>query len=397
MERAGGRESRLCARSHQSDDFASSRERRPENRRRAKQLHPRSVSAENCTGENQEEDLEERGNLSPGYSKITETSSNITNWTSNLRLRGRRGALLMLCAAVLMSATPALATAQSHRHRTSRSKRRAHSGAGRQLYKAALLEDADSGRILMATNADMQWRPASMAKMMLLLVAQEQINAGRFSGDDMVRVSERSAHTGGSRLGLKEGDVYPLRELMKAALVKSANDAAVAVAEKIGGSVEAMVRMMNARAQELGMIHTEYHTVDGLPPRPTHDVDRTDAHDLATVGRAIIRETNLLMWSGQETMDFAGGVAQLHNTNHLVGHFEGCDGLKTGFTYEAGFNVTTTAKRGNLRLIAVLLGAPSHNQRFAQAGKLMEWGFENFRTVQVLQKGQVLPVRVAVP
>ncbi len=304
--------------------------------------------------------------------------------------------MLMLAAAILFAAMHAHASTKSHRHRTSHTKKSSRSRGGVVLYKAALLEDADSGRVLVAQNADMLWPPASMAKMMLLLVAQEQINAGRFSGDDVVRVSERSAHTGGSRLGLKEGDVYPLRELMKAALVKSANDAAVAVAEKIGGSVEAMVRMMNARAQELGMIHTEYHTVDGLPPRPTHDVDRTDAHDLATVGRAIIRETNLLMWSGQETMDFAGGVAQLHNTNHLVGHFEGCDGLKTGFTYEAGFNVTTTAKRGNLRLIAVILGAPSNNQRFAQAGKLMEWGFENYTSVAVLKSGEPLPVHVQV-
>jgi serine-type D-Ala-D-Ala carboxypeptidase (penicillin-binding protein 5/6) len=358
------------------------------------------VSAENCTGEQQEEELEERRNLSPGFSKITDKSSTITakfSTISYLNSRGRLYAILILCAAVLMAATPARATAQSHRHhRNSHSKKRARSGVGAQLYKAALLEDADSGRILMATNADMQWPPASMAKMMLLLVAQEQINAGRFRADEPVRVSERAAHTGGSRLGLKEGDVYPLRELMKAALVKSANDAAVAVGEKIGGSVEAMVRMMNQRAQELGMIHTEYHTVDGLPPRPTHDVDRTNAQDLATVGRAIIRETNLLMWSGQETMDFDGGVAQLHNTNHLVGHFEGCDGLKTGFTYEAGFNVTTTAKRGDMRLIAVILGAPSNNQRFAQAGKLMEWGFENFTAVSLLKSGEPLPVHVQV-
>ena len=246
------------------------------------------------------------------------------------------------------------------------------------LYKGALLEDADSGRVLMAYNADMEWPPASMAKMMNLLVAQEQINEGRFSGNDLVRISERAAHTGGSRVGLREGDVYPLRELMKAALVKSANDAAVAVAEKIGGSVEAMVRMMNERAQELGMTHTEYQTVDGLPPRPTHDADRTTAYDLAIVGRAIIRETNLLMWSGQEHMDFDNGVAILNNTNHLIGHFEGCDGLKTGFTFQAGFNVTTTAKRDDMRLIAVILGAPSNAQRFAQAAKLMEWGFDRF-------------------
>jgi D-alanyl-D-alanine carboxypeptidase (penicillin-binding protein 5/6) len=343
-------------------------------------------------GKQEEEELEERGNLSLSQGRKTLTNSTIAKFGWPTRL----GAMLLLSAAVLFAAIPAHASTKSHRHRTSHTRKSSRSMGGVPLYKAALLEDADSGRVLVAQNADMQWPPASMAKMMLLLVAQEQINAGRFSGDDMVRVSERSAHTGGSRLGLKEGDVYPLRELMKAALVKSANDAAVAVGEKIGGSVEAMVRMMNARAQELGMIHTEYHTVDGLPPRPTHDVDRTNAQDLATVARAIIRETNLLMWSGQETMDFDGGVARLNNTNHLIGHFEGCDGLKTGFTYEAGFNVTTTAKRGNLRLIAVILGAPSNQQRFAQAGKLMEWGFENYTSVAVLKSGEPLPVHVQV-
>jgi D-alanyl-D-alanine carboxypeptidase (penicillin-binding protein 5/6) len=301
----------------------------------------------------------------------------------------------MLSAAVVFAASPAGATAQSRRHRAVHSKRTARATPGPR-YKGALLEDADSGRVLMAYNADMEWPPASMAKMMLLLVAQEQINAGRFKSDDLVRISERSAHTGGSRVGLKQGDVYPLRELMKAALVKSANDAAVAIAEKIGGSVEAAVRMMNERASELGMTHTEYRTVDGLPPRPTHDADRTNAYDLAIVGRAIIRETNLLMWSSQATMDFDNGVCMLRNTNHLIGHFEGCDGLKTGFTFQAGFNVTSTAKRGNMRLIAVILGAPSNQQRFAQAAKLMEWGFDRFTAVSLLKSNQPLPVQVQV-
>ena len=304
----------------------------------------------------------------------------------------------MLSVAVLLAAAPADATAQWRRvHKSTHSKHAARAAtSGGANYKGALLEDADSGRVLMAYNADMEWPPASMAKMMNLLIAQEQINAGHFSGNDPVRISERAAHTGGSRVGLKEGDVYPLRELMKAALVKSANDAAVAVAEKIGGSVEAMVRMMNQRAHQLGMNHTEYQTVDGLPPRPTHDADRTTAYDLAIVGRAIIRETNLLMWSGQEHMDFDNGVCILNNTNHLIGHFEGCDGLKTGFTYQAGFNVTTTAKRGDMRLIAVILGAPSNAQRFAQAAKLMEWGFDRFTSVALLKSGQPLPVHVQV-
>ncbi len=314
---------------------------------------------------------------------------------ANLKSAALFGSAVMLSAAVVFAASPAGATAQSRRHKAVHSKRAA-SATGAPLYKGALLEDADSGRVLMAYNADMEWPPASMAKMMLLLIAQEQINAGRFKPDELVRISERSAHTGGSRVGLKEGDVYPLRELMKAALVKSANDAAVAVAEKVAGSVEAMVRMMNERARELGMTQTEYQTVDGLPPRPTHDADRTNAYDLAMVGRAIIRETNLLTWSGQETMDFDNGVCMLHNTNHLIGHFEGCDGLKTGFTFQAGFNVTSTAKRGNMRLIAVILGAPSNQQRFAQAAKLMEWGFDQFIAVSLLKSGQPLPVQVQV-
>ncbi|HUA32824.1 MAG TPA: D-alanyl-D-alanine carboxypeptidase family protein [Candidatus Binataceae bacterium] len=293
--------------------------------------------------------------------------------------------------------SPAMATATSHRHHAMHHSNGTAAGASHTaipLYKGALLEDADSGRVLYAYNADMQWPPASMAKMMLLLVASEQVNAGRVHMSDPVRISERSAHTGGSRLGLKEGDVYPLGELMKAALVKSANDAAVAVAEKIGGSVEVTVRMMNARARSLGMTHTEYQTVDGLPPRPTHDVDRTDAYDLATVARAIIRETNLLQWSSQEHVEFDNGVCILNNTNHLIGHFEGCDGLKTGFTFMAGFNVTTTAKRGDMRLVAVILGAPSNQQRFAQAGKLMQWGFDRYTAVALLRSGEPLPVVV---
>ncbi len=288
------------------------------------------------------------------------------------------------------------ADAAISRHHSHAVKKRSHHSTA-PLYKGAILEDADSGKILYSLNPDMEWPPASMAKMMLLLVAEDQIKAGRVSLDDPVRISERSAHTMGSRLGLVEGQVYPLRELMKAALIKSANDAAVAVAEKVGGSVESTVRMMNARAKSLGMTHTEYHTVDGLPPRPAHDVDRTTARDLATLARALIHQTTLLQWSELQEAPFDGGVAMLHNTNHLIGHYEGCDGLKTGFTYEAGFNLTATAKRGNLRLIAVVLGAPSNAQRFAQAARLMNWGFDNFTAVALVKSGERLPVEVQLP
>jgi serine-type D-Ala-D-Ala carboxypeptidase (penicillin-binding protein 5/6) len=295
---------------------------------------------------------------------------------------------------LIVRAAPAAASTVRRRHHSAHHRSRHVRRAPLVPYKGALLEDAESGKVLYADNPDMEWPPASMAKMMLLLVAEDELRAGRVHLDDPVRISERSAHTMGSRVGLVEGKVYPLRELMKAALIKSANDAAVAIAEKIGGSVEATVRMMNARARALGMTHTEYHTVDGLPPRPAHDVDHTSARDLATVARQLIYHTDLLKWSSLEQAPFDGGVCMLHNTNHLVGHFEGCDGLKTGFTFQAGFNLTATARRGDLRLVAVVLGAPSNPQRFAQAAKLLQWGFAHYTAVSLLKSGQALPIQV---
>jgi serine-type D-Ala-D-Ala carboxypeptidase (penicillin-binding protein 5/6) len=300
---------------------------------------------------------------------------------------------LVLAAIVAWGpANPVMAAARVRRHHY---RHHAYHTSG-PMYHAVLLEDADSGSVLYAQNADLQWPPASMAKMMLLLVAADQIRAGRMSVDDPVRISERAAATRGSHLGMREGEVYPLGELMKAALIKSANDAAVAVAEKVGGSVEATVRMMNEKAHELGMNDTYYGTVNGLPPRPDHDVDHTTALDLATLARAIIHSTDLLEWSRLENAPFDGGDRMLHNTNHLIGHFDGCDGLKTGFTVQAGFNLTATAKRGDMRLVSVVLGAPSNPERFIQTARILNWGFDNFTKVQVLRRGEPLPVHVQV-
>jgi serine-type D-Ala-D-Ala carboxypeptidase (penicillin-binding protein 5/6) len=303
----------------------------------------------------------------------------------------RLSGMLALAAVLALGAASPASAARSRRHH----RHHAYHGSG-PLYHAELLEDADSGTVLFAQNAELHWPPASMAKMMLLLVAEDQIRDGRMKLDDPVQISERAANTGGSRLGMREGDVYPLGELMKAALIKSANDAAVAVAEKIAGSVEACVRLMNEKAHELAMNDTYYGTVNGLPPRPDHDVDHTTASDLATLARAIIHNTDLLEWSRLQTAPFDGGVRMLRNTNHLVGHFDGCDGLKTGFTVQAGFNLTATAVRGDMRLVSVVLGAPSNPQRFALTARLLRWGFDNFTKVHVLRRGEPLPVHVQV-
>ena len=311
--------------------------------------------------------------------------------------------LLSGSAAAAAADPPSKSGASAHSSKSSRGKRTHRSlrkrPAARKsvpLYRAVLLQEANSGKVLMEENAELEWPPASMAKMMLLLVADEQVETGRFSLDDPVRVSERSAATGGSGIGLTAGDIYPLGELMKAALIRSANDAAVAVAEKIAGSVEAMVWMMNQRARALGLSKTEYGTVDGLPPRPAQDVDRTNAYDLAALGRTLIKRARLMSWASQPIAQFGDGDVMLKNTNHLVGEFPGCDGLKTGFTSQAGFNLTATAKRGDMRLVAVVLGAPSNKQRFAQAARVMEWGFDHFEPVQVMRAGEPLPVNFRV-
>ena len=304
-------------------------------------------------------------------------------------------AAILLSADILLTAAPARASYKTHhKHAVSHHHRQARTPT--VVYHALLLEDADTGRIIYDVNGGLEWPPASMAKMMLLMVAEDQIKAGRFHLSSPVTITANAAFTGGSHLGLHPGEVIPLGELMKAALIRSANDAAVAVAEGICGSTARCVAMMNARAQTLGMTHTVYGTVEGLPPTPLHDADVTNAYDLATLARALIHHTDLLQWSSMATAPFDDGAAMLHNTNRLIGHFEGADGLKTGFTLKAGFNLTATARRGDMRLIAVVLGAPSNTQRFVQAAKLLDWGFDNFEKVEVVKQGQLLPMHVRV-
>jgi D-alanyl-D-alanine carboxypeptidase (penicillin-binding protein 5/6) len=299
----------------------------------------------------------------------------------------------LVLALVLIATTADASYGRHHRHHRHRHH---HAHVHVIPYHAELLEDADSGRVLYAYNADLEWPPASMAKMMLMLVAEDELKAGHVHLDDPVRISWLAAHTEGSRLGLRQGQVFPLRELMKAALIRSANDAAVAVAQAVCGSVPACVLKMNERAQELGMTGTHYGTVDGLPPTPGHDVDYTTALDLATLARTIIHQTDLLQWTGLAETPFDGGLYMLRNTNYLVGRLDGCDGLKTGFTMKAGFNLTATAMRGDMRLISVVLGAPSNPARFGYSAKLLDWGFDHFERVAVLKRGEPLPVHVQV-
>lgn len=236
-----------------------------------------------------------------------------------------------------------------------------------------------------------------MVKMMTALIALEALRAGEIRLDQPVRVSEAASHTGGSRVFLTSGEVLPFDELLTAMLIASANDASVAVAETVAGSTEEMVARMNRRARELGMTDTIYHSVNGLPPRKRRGLpDMTSASDLAILARKLLEFPEVLHYSAQSEAPFRNGTVRLHNTNHLVGRMPDVDGLKTGYYRRAGFNLTATAARDGMRLVAIVLGCPTLRSRFMLAGDLLEWGFANFSKLEIVRAGEPLSVEVAV-
>ena len=255
-------------------------------------------------------------------------------------------------------------------------------------YRAALLMDRDSGEVLFAKNEHLRWPPASMAKMMTLLIAMEQVRAGSLSLDDTVTASAWASKIGGSQVYLREGERFPLRELLQAVVIASANDAAVAVAERIAGSTAAFVDLMNQRARELGLADSEFHSPHGLPPSAGQAPDLMSAMDLATLGRRLAGFPEIMEWAATSDAPFRDGQLAMRNTNHLVRTYPGADGLKTGYYAAAGFEVTATATRDGLRLIAVVLGTPTKRGCFDEAARLLSSGFAGYRTVQAAKAGQ---------
>ncbi len=245
-------------------------------------------------------------------------------------------------------------------------------------YESMILADAESGRVILAEEIDKQWPAASLTKMMVGLLALENIAEERFSLRTPVVMSERATRARGRTIGLREGEEFPLGELLQAMLVTSANDASVAVAERIRGSVEACVEAMNRRARKLGMTQTAFQTVNGMPLSDGSAGDFSSARDLVTLAREILRHDLVLEWTSHDKVPFRDGSQMLPNTNRLVGKVDGVNGLKTGFTSRARFNLVATAQRGSLNLIAVVLGGRSSRIRFQSAEQFLEWGFSNY-------------------
>ena len=257
----------------------------------------------------------------------------------------------------------------------------APANSGLQLEcRAAILMEPETGRVLYEKAPDERMPIASITKLMTLLLTFEAIRSGKLTLDTPVPVSEHAYHMGGSQIWLEPGEQFTLDEMLKAICVSSANDAAVAVAELVGGSETAFVQQMNARAAELGMEHTTFRNACGLDT----EGHLSTARDVAIMSRTILNTCpEVLHYTGIWTDTLRGGQTQLVNTNKLLRRYNGITGLKTGTTGGAGVCITASATRDGLNLIAVVLGAPSSKERFEAATTLLDYGFAAYRAAPV--------------
>ncbi len=260
-----------------------------------------------------------------------------------------------------------------------------------------LLVETSSGRVLFEKNADELHPPASIAKIMTMLLIMEAIDSGEIKLDDKVVVSARASKIGGSQAYLAEGEEMTVRDLLKAIAIHSANDACAALAEYIAGDVEAFVDRMNDRARELGMDHTDFYTPHGLPPGPGQEPDMTTAREVVVMSIALIeKHPKILEFTGTAHDSLRDGKFRLDNTNKLVGRVAGVDGLKTGFTNSAGFGLAATAKRKDLRMVSVVMGAKSNRDRASDSARLLSYGFSHLRHYTAAKQGLDIE-EIAVP
>jgi D-alanyl-D-alanine carboxypeptidase len=262
--------------------------------------------------------------------------------------------------------------------------------------EAFLLIEADSGRVLQAENATYPWYPASVTKLMTAYVTLKAVKSGRIALDTPFTVSANALSQAPTKMGFKVGTVVTVDNALKMLMVKSANDMAVVLAEGVSGSVEGFSDEMNASARRLGMSQTSYVNPNGLPA----DGQITSARDLGMLARAIYREMPeyAYFWS---LPGIKFGRRTMRNYNRLIDLYPGADGMKTGFICASGFNLVASATRGNRRLIAVVLGAPSASVRTYKAAKLLEQGFSNNRLTWLMPTlgtvDQLTPINAAPP
>ena len=244
--------------------------------------------------------------------------------------------------------------------------------------KSAILVDNLSGKVLYEKNADEKLAPASMTKLASMLIVMETIDNGSLKLEDKVTISEEAANMGGSQVFLQAGEVYTVHDLLKSVAIASGNDAVVALAEKVGGSVGGFVDMINKRLKELGATNTNFVNPHGLDAEGHYST----AKDMSIIARELLKHEKILEFTSiyEEYLEKNDGSRiWLVNTNRLVRFYDGVDGLKTGFTKTAGYCLTATAKKDNFRLISVVMGEDTTENRSSDTVKLLNYGFNTFK------------------
>ena len=264
--------------------------------------------------------------------------------------------------------------------------------------KSSLLMDVTTGTVLQEHNAHEKLAPASVTKIMTMLLIMEAVDSGKIAMTDMVTASEAAAAKGGSQIFLKAGETMSVSDMLKSIAVSSANDCACAMAEHIAGSEEAFVARMNERAMELGMQDTHFVNCTGLDDDPEAVNHRTSAHDIALMSRELLKNHPDIKKFTTIWMDTVrNGTFGLSNTNKLVRFYQGATGLKTGFTSGAGYCLSATAQREGMELIAVVMGADTSANRNTACKQLLDYGFANFAVITPeLTEAEPIPVKLGV-
>ena len=245
--------------------------------------------------------------------------------------------------------------------------------------KSAILIEQTTGKVLYEENADEQMPPASITKIMSLLLIVEEIEAGNLSLDSIIQCTEHAASMGGSQIWLEPNEEMTVDDLLKAVAIGSANDATCALAEAIAGSVEGFVARMNEKAAELGMVNTHFENCSGLDA----DGHESTARDIAIMSQELLNHELIHKYTNVWMDTLRNGETQLVNTNKLVRFYEGATGLKTGTTSKAGCCLSASAQRNGLNLIAVVMGSDNSDKRFRSARKLLDMGFANYEFAQI--------------
>lgn len=253
--------------------------------------------------------------------------------------------------------------------------------------KSALLIEPMTGKILYEKNSNEKFAPASVTKIMTMLLTMEAVDSGKIKLDDKVTCSENAKKMGGSTMLLETGEIRTVEELLKGVAIASGNDAAVALAEYLGGTESDFVAMMNKRAQELGMNNTTFKNCNGLPA----DGHLSTANDIGIMSKELLKHPTILKYTGTYMETISEGrksPIELVNHNKLVRFFDGCDGLKTGFTNEAKYCISATATRNGVRMLSVIMGAPTYKIRNRDAGLLLNYGFSKYEGKKVVAKDE---------